>query len=77
MVPDLKALKTEIDSDYWHNWVTHGKPGSLMPGFTAREGGPLNDKQIDSLVEFLTNAFPRPLKTAALPVTGTSITASG
>jgi hypothetical protein len=70
MVPDLTVLKTEIDGDYWRNWVTHGKPGSLMPGFAAKEGGPLNDRQIDSLVEFLTNAFPRPLKTAALPVTG-------
>ncbi len=70
MVPDLAALKTEIDPEYWRRWVTYGKAGSLMPGFAAREGGPLNDKQIDSLVEFLTNAFPRPLKTAALPATG-------
>ena len=70
MVPDLKALKTEIDADYWRNWVTHGKPGSLMPGFAAKEGGPLNDRQIDSMLEYLTNAFPRPLKTATLPVTG-------
>lgn len=70
MVPDLKSLKTEIDGDYWHNWVAHGKPGTLMPGFAAKEGGPLNDKQIDSLIQYLTNAFPRPLKTATLPVSG-------
>ena len=70
MVPDLKSLNAEIDPEYWRRWVTYGKAGSLMPGFAARDGGPLNDKQIDSLVEFLTNAFPRPLKAAALPVSG-------
>ena len=64
MVPDLHALKTEIDSDYWKNWITYGKAGTLMPGFTATEGGPLDDAQIDSLVDYLTKVFPRPLKPA-------------
>ena len=62
MVPDLHALKTEINVDYWKNWVTHGKAGTLMPGFAAAEGGPLDDTQIKSLVDFLQQAFPRPLK---------------
>ncbi len=65
MVPDLAALKTEIDTNYWRDWVTHGKAGTLMPGFTATEGGPLDDAQIDSLVKYLTKAFSRPLKAAA------------
>ncbi len=62
MVPDLHALKTEIEIDYWKNWVTHGKSGTLMPGFAANEGGPLDDMQIKSLVDFLRQTFPRPLK---------------
>lgn len=65
MVPDLHALKTEIDTNYWRNWVTNGKPGTLMPGFAATLGGPLDDEQINSLVDYLTKAFPRPMKTAA------------
>jgi mono/diheme cytochrome c family protein len=62
MVPDLHALTTPIDDNYWHNWVAHGKAGTLMPGFAATEGGPLNDAQIASLVDYVTKAFPRPVK---------------
>jgi len=65
MVPDLHALKTEIDTNYWRTWVTYGKAGTLMPGFAATEGGPLNDVQINSLVAYLSTAFPRPLKGGA------------
>jgi cytochrome c553 len=65
MVPDLHALKTEIDTNYWQNWVAHGKAGTLMPGFAATDGGPLDDEQIKGLVNYLTNAFPRPLKLPA------------
>jgi cytochrome c553 len=63
MVPDLHSLKTEIDTNYWRNWVTDGKAGTLMPGFAAKNGGPLDDAQINSLLTYLTNAFPRPIKT--------------
>ncbi len=62
MVPDLHGLKTPIDDAYWQNWVSHGKAGTLMPGFAATEGGPLDETQITSLVEYLTKAFPRPVK---------------
>jgi cytochrome c553 len=65
MVPDLSQLKTEIPPNYWRNWVTYGKPGTLMPGFTATLGGPLDDAQIDGLVQYLTNAFPRPINPTA------------
>ena len=61
MVPDLRTLKTQIDDAYWQNWVSHGKAGTLMPGFAATEGGPLSEAQIDSLVQYLTRAFPRPV----------------
>ena len=62
MVPDLRSLKTEIDTNYWRTMVAHGKPGTLMPASAATQGGPLDDAQINSLVEFLTKEFPRPIK---------------
>ncbi|HEX3798689.1 MAG TPA: DUF1573 domain-containing protein [Verrucomicrobiae bacterium] len=62
MVPDLSSLHTEIGTNYWREWITNGKPGTLMPAFTATQGGPLSDAQINSLVKYLTKAFPRPLK---------------
>lgn len=65
MVPDLHSLKTEIDANYWRHWVTDGKAGTLMPGFASTNGGPLDDAQINSLLAYLTNAFPRPVKTEA------------
>jgi hypothetical protein len=65
MVPDLRALKTEIDTNYWRTWITYGKTNTLMPAFLNSEGGPLEAAQIDSLVAYMTNAFPRPMKAAA------------
>jgi cytochrome c553 len=67
MVPDLHALHTEIGPDYWKNWVTHGKAGTLMPGFAASEGGPLDNEQIKSLVDYLGKNFPRPMKNSSPP----------
>lgn len=53
MVPDLKSLKKPTTRDYWLQWITHGKPDTLMPAFSAQAGGPLTDAQIQSLAEFL------------------------
>jgi mono/diheme cytochrome c family protein len=58
MVPDLHALKHPTDQAYWKHWITEGKPGTLMPGFGADLGGPLDSKQIDSLVDYVCNAMP-------------------
>jgi mono/diheme cytochrome c family protein len=58
MVPDLHALKTPTNEDFWRIWVAHGKPGSLMPAFSTAEGGPLNDMQIASLAAYLNMAIP-------------------
>jgi cytochrome c553 len=65
MVPDLSELKTEIDTNYWRQWVAYGKVGTFMPGFASTEGGPLDDEQIRGLVDYLSKAFPRPLKGTA------------
>jgi mono/diheme cytochrome c family protein len=58
MVPDLHAIKTPTNEDFWRTWIMHGKPGSLMPAFSSAEGGPLNDVQIASLTAYLNAAFP-------------------
>lgn len=53
MVPDLHALKTPTNFEFWRIWVSHGKPGSLMPAFSGTDGGPLSDMQINSLATYL------------------------
>jgi len=60
MVPDLKKLKYGTPRTYWDHWTRHGKPNSLMPAFEQKQGGPLTDAQINSLVDFLStsNEFP-------------------
>jgi mono/diheme cytochrome c family protein len=53
MVPDLHALKTPTNFEFWRIWIAHGKPGSLMPAFSTVDGGPLSDMQINSLASYL------------------------
>lgn len=61
MVPDLKALKNSTDLNYWTKWISEGKAGSLMPGFSTEQGGPLSQAQIDSLAQYLLKNYPRPI----------------
>jgi mono/diheme cytochrome c family protein len=65
MVPDLRALKKATGPDYWKTWITHGKPGTLMPGFSKTYGGPLSEEQISTLAAFMYDKFPRADQTAA------------
>lgn len=58
MVPDLHNLKVPTNADFWRQWISHGKPGTLMAAFSMAEGGPLSDLQIASLVAYLNNALP-------------------
>ena len=58
MVADLHAIKTPTSEDFWRTWITHGKPGSLMPAFSTADGGPLTDIQIASLAAYLNAAIP-------------------
>ena len=58
MVPDLHALKTPTNFEFWRTWIAHGKPGSLMPAFSKVDGGPLSDMQIASLASYLTASIP-------------------
>jgi mono/diheme cytochrome c family protein len=57
MVPDLHALKTPTNFEFWRIWITHGKPGSLMPAFSTTDGGPLSDMQISSLASYLNESI--------------------
>jgi mono/diheme cytochrome c family protein len=58
MVPDLHALKTPTNFEFWRTWIARGKAGSLMPAFSTVDGGPLSDMQIASLASYLTAAIP-------------------
>lgn len=53
LVPDLTRLGGARDAEDWRRWIAHSQPGSLMPAFAASQGGPLTERQIDSLVEYL------------------------
>ncbi|EEF58590.1 DUF1573 domain-containing protein [Pedosphaera parvula] len=66
MVPDLHHLNKDTNADYWRQWITHGKDGTLMPGFAATDGGPLDDEQINSLVDYM-GTFSKPASTNTPP----------
>ena len=53
MVPDLHAMNKPTNREYWNHWIRLGRKGSLMPAFAKDKGGPLDDNQIKSLVEYL------------------------
>jgi len=58
MVADLHTAKQERNAEYWHNWITNGKQGSLMPAFATSAGGILDEAQIASLVDYLMKNMP-------------------
>jgi mono/diheme cytochrome c family protein len=58
MVPDLHALKVPTNAEFWQTWISHGKPGTLMPAFSTIDGGPLTDMQIASLASYLAATIP-------------------
>lgn len=78
-VPDLRALKNPTDLDYWKHWITHGKPGSMMPSFaqSAGAGGPLTDPQVAALAAYCQASFQPARPAAAIPFqpTGTNTSA--
>lgn len=69
MVPDLRALSPAPAPEAWRQFITHGKPGTLMPAFALAHDGPLTDAQIDSLVEYLAGAFAVENTARATPAT--------
>ena len=65
MVPDLAQPKGPRDQNYWRSWIAHGRIGSMMPAFADTEGGPLSKEQIESLVTYLFDTFPKEPAAAA------------
>jgi mono/diheme cytochrome c family protein len=75
MVPNLRALPHATDAEHWRKWIAYGRAGSMMPAFAEAEGGPLNDQQVNALVDFMVRAFPsRPQPTAVAPRSSAQIT---
>ena len=68
MVPDLTKVNSEGGAEYWRNWITKGKAGSLMPAWAQSEGGPLTPDQIESVVRYLTTDFVVQKAVAVPPV---------
>jgi mono/diheme cytochrome c family protein len=64
LVADLRALKKETSADYWRTWINLGKEGTMMPAFAQIRGGPLAPEQVESLVDYLVEAFPSRTDTA-------------
>ncbi len=56
-VPNLRALNKPTGPQYWQTWINYGREGSLMPAFMKSKGGPLDDDQIASLVEYLESDY--------------------
>jgi mono/diheme cytochrome c family protein len=64
VVPDLHALKQATDLEYWRTIITLGKPHTMMPGFSAAQGGPLSGEQINSLAAYLDHTISHHLTSA-------------
>jgi mono/diheme cytochrome c family protein len=58
MVPDLAVVREPRDAAFWQKLIADGREHTLMPGFSQAMGGPLNEAQIASLVEYALQAFP-------------------
>ncbi len=68
-VPNLHHLKDPTSPEFWKNWILHGKPGTLMPGFAKSDGGNLTDTQVESLVAYLSATIPaKPTVQNTMPV---------
>ncbi len=74
MVSDLRLPKKPRDVAYWRDWISRGKPGTLMPAWALSEGGPLTDQQINSLVDYLYRSFPRQPPRLTVPAPSTVAT---
>lgn len=59
MVPDLRTRLKNTDRNYWAKWISDGRAGSLMPAFSARQGGILSEQQITSLVDYLEDDYKK------------------
>jgi mono/diheme cytochrome c family protein len=47
--------------------LVNGRPGTLMPAFAKSNGGPLTDKQIDTLVSGMESEWAKPFTASDIP----------
>ena len=74
-VPDLATFTVPTTRDFWRNAVTKGKEGTMMPAFAKADGGPLDDAQIQSLVDYLSRRYlPKPQIDLGLGTLGPLVT---
>ena len=60
MIPDLHVARGPRDLAFWTKWISEGGPGTMMPGFSTKQGGPLDDDQVASLAMYLFAVFSHP-----------------
>ncbi len=48
-VSELRRMSDEV----LQAGIISGKPGTMMPGFSWKEGGPLNSEEINSLIRYI------------------------
>ncbi|NNC92293.1 MAG: hypothetical protein HKN80_07340 [Acidimicrobiia bacterium] len=51
--PSLNDVFYRYDDEEVRYWLIWGRPGSPMPAWGVEAGGPLNDQQLDFLIEYL------------------------
>lgn len=69
MVPTLRDLKHPTDYDFWLTWIKNGKANSLMPAFDLKQGGILDQAQMESLAEYLDSSeFSKRAIKSSLPL---------
>ncbi len=51
--PALNDVLYRYDEEELRYWLTWGRPGSPMPAWGIEAGGPLNDQQLDFVIEYL------------------------
>ena len=56
-MPVLQSFLPTASADFWRSRIADGEEKTLMPAFSKAKGGPLDDAQIQSLVDYLTGDF--------------------
>lgn len=46
-------ISGSMPEDSLRYWIANGKKGTAMPGYSKAKGGPLDDEQVNSLVQFI------------------------
>jgi mono/diheme cytochrome c family protein len=65
MVTDLRTANRANDPEIWRSFIEHGKVASFMPGFGQADGGPLDDRQVNSLLAYLASDYRHDVFTVA------------